>query len=213
MLSISIARHLQAIVRLGLWLFAVSASVVLSGCGYNQIQVADEGTKSAWAEVLNQYKRRADLIPNLVESVKGFAQQEKDVLTQVVEARAKATQIQVNPSDPESLKKFEAAQKDMGGALSRLLVVTENYPQLKSDANFRELQAQLEGTENRITVARKRYIDSVGQFNVLVREFPNNLTAMVFGYQPKPQFTVDNEQAIQNAPAVNFGNKPTEPKK
>lgn len=213
MLSISFASRLHTMFKKAILVMLTGSSVFLTGCGYNQIQVADEGTKSSWAEVLNQYKRRADLIPNLVEAVKGFAQQEKDVLTQVVEARAKATQIQVNPSDPESLKKFEAAQKDMGGALSRLLVVTENYPQLKSDANFRELQAQLEGTENRISVARKRYIESVGQFNVLVRQFPNNLTAMVFGYQAKPQFTVENEQAIQNAPTVNFGNKPTEPKK
>jgi LemA protein len=213
MLSHLTPRRLQPGLQRLLLLLTLVSTGLMGGCGYNQIQVADEATKSSWAEVLNQYKRRADLIPNLVESVKGFAQQEKDVLTQVVEARAKATQIQVNPSDPESLKKFEAAQKDMGGALSRLLVVTENYPQLKSDANFRELQAQLEGTENRISVARKRYIESVGQFNVLVRQFPNNLTAMVFGYQAKPQFTVENEQAIQNAPSVNFGNKPAEPKK
>lgn len=208
MTSVHSVFSLQVLMRRLMMLLALGASALLGGCGYNQMQVSDEATKAAWAEVLNQYKRRADLIPNLVESVKGFAQQEKDVLTQVVEARAKATQIQVNPSDPDSLKKFEAAQKDMGGALSRLLVVTENYPQLKSDANFRELQAQLEGTENRITVARKRYIDSVSAYNVLVRQFPNNLTAMVFGYQPKPQFTVENEAAIQNAPAVNFGNKP-----
>ena len=213
MQSVQRVASLQSLARGLGGLLMVGASLLLSGCGYNQIQVADEATKSSWAEVLNQYKRRADLIPNLVESVKGFAQQEKDVLVQVVEARAKATSIQVNPSDPESLKKFEAAQKDVGGALGRLLVVSENYPQLKSDANFRELQAQLEGTENRISVARKRYIETVGQFNVMVRQFPNNLTAMVFGYQTKPQFTVENEAAIQNAPAVNFGNKPAEPKK
>ena len=193
-------------------LLLLTLAIGLSGCGYNQMQAADEATKSGWSEVVNQYQRRADLIPNLVNTVKGFAEQEKEVLTRVTEARSRVGQIQVNPSDPESLKKFEQAQQDVGSALSRLLVVAENYPQLKSDANFRDLQAQLEGTENRIAVARKRYIDSIQSYNVLVRQFPNNLTAMVFGYQVKPQFTVENERAISTAPKVDFG-KPAEPKK
>ncbi len=187
---------------------AIASSALLAGCGYNDIQSSDEGTKAAWSEVLNQYKRRADLIPNLVKTVQGYAQQEKDVFIAVTEARSKVGQVQVNPSDPASLKQFEAAQKEMGSALSRLLVVSENYPQLKSDANFRDLQAQLEGTENRITVARKRYIETVQSFNTLVRQFPANLTAMAFGYAAKPQFTVDDEKAIQQAPAVDFGSKP-----
>jgi LemA protein len=186
----------------------LGVSTLLTGCGYNDIQTSDEGTKAAWSEVLNQYKRRADLIPNLVKTVQGYAQQEKDVFIAVTEARSKVGQVQVNPSDANSLKQFEAAQKDMGSALSRLMVVAENYPQLKSDANFRELQSQLEGTENRITVARKRYIDTVQGYNVLVRQFPVNLTAMVFGYAAKPQFTVENEQAIAAPPAVDFGAKP-----
>jgi LemA protein len=187
---------------------AVAGSLLLSGCGYNDIQSSDEATKASWSEVLNQYKRRADLIPNLVKTVQGYAQQEKDVFTAVADARSRIGQINVNPSDANSLKQFEAAQKDMGSALSRLLVVAENYPQLKSDANFRELQAQLEGTENRITVARKRYIDTVQSFNVLVRNFPVNLTAKVFGYDVKPQFAVDDEKAISAPPAVDFGSKP-----
>jgi LemA protein len=186
-------------------LVLVVAAAALSGCGYNSIQTADEGTKQAWAEVVNQYQRRADLIPNLVNTVKGYAQQEKDVLTQVTEARSRVGQIQVNPSDTGSLKQFEAAQADMGSALSRLLVVAENYPQLKSDQNFRELQAELAGTENRITVARKRYIDAVNAFNVMIRQFPVNLTAMVFGYDQKPQFSVENEREIARPPTVDFG--------
>jgi LemA protein len=198
-------------VRLGVLGFVVAASLSLSGCGYNQIQSLDEGTKASWAEVLSQYQRRADLIPNLVNTVKGYAQQESDVLIKVTEARSRVGQIQVNPSDPESLKKFEAAQKDMSSALSRLLVVSENYPQLKSDANFRDLQAQLEGTENRITVARKRYIETVQGYNTFIRQIPNNLTAMVMGYQAKPQFTVENEKEVSKAPAVNF-EKPAEKK-
>ncbi|MDO5058141.1 MAG: LemA family protein [Lautropia sp.] len=177
----------------------------LSGCGYNDIQRSDESTKSAWAEVTNQYQRRADLIPNLVNTVKGYAQQEKDVLTQVTEARSRVGQVQVNPGDEGSLKQFENAQANMSSALSRLLVVAENYPQLKSDQNFRELQAELAGTENRITVARKRYIDAVNQYNVLVREFPVNLTAKVLGYAAKPQFSVENEAAISKPPSVDFG--------
>ncbi len=187
-------------------------TLTLGGCGYNEIQSTDEATKSSWAEVVNQYQRRADLIPNLVNTVKGYAQQEKDVLLGVTEARARVGQVQVNPSDPASLKQFEEAQRNMSSALSRLLVVAENYPQLKSDANFRDLQAQLEGTENRITVARKRYIESIQAYNVLVRKFPVNLTAMVFSYKEKPQFTVENEREIAKPPAVNF-DKPAEPKK
>jgi LemA protein len=194
-------------------LLVLAVTLGVTGCGYNDIQSADEATKSSWSEVLNQYQRRADLIPNLVNTVKGYAQQEKDVLTQVTEARSRVGQVRVDPSDPESLKQFEAAQRDMGSALSRLLVVTENYPQLKSDQNFRELQAQLEGTENRITVARKRYIDTVQGYNVMVRQFPVNLTAMVFGYKAKPQFAVENEREIARPPAVNFGTPATEPKK
>lgn len=183
---------------------ALTLAIVLSGCGYNQIQAADEATKSAWSEVINQYQRRADLIPNLVNTVKGFAEQERDVLIAVTEARSRVGQIQVNPDDPASLRQFEQAQGNMSSALSRLLVVAENYPQLKSDANFRDLQAQLEGTENRIAVARKRYIDAVQAFNVLVRQFPVNLTAMLFGYEQRPQFTVENEAEISRPPAVDF---------
>jgi LemA protein len=198
------------------WIARLSALLVLaaglSGCGYNDIQRSEEATKSAWSEVLNQYQRRADLIPNLVNTVKGFAEQEKDVFIQVTEARSRVGQIQVNPGDANSLKQFEQAQQQVGSALSRLLVVAENYPQLKSDANFRDLQAQLEGTENRIAVARKRYIEAIQQYNVLVRQFPVNLTAMVFGYSTKPQFTVEDERAISSAPKVDFG-KPGEPKK
>ncbi|HZH07104.1 MAG TPA: LemA family protein [Lautropia sp.] len=181
------------------------AVATLSGCGYNGIQSADEGTKQAWAEVVNQYQRRADLIPNLVNTVRGYADQEKEVLTRVTEARSRVGQVQVNPGDPGSLKQFESAQAEMGGALSRLLVVSENYPQLKSDQNFRELQAELSGTENRITVARKRYIDTVSAYNVMIRQFPVNLTAMVMGYDQKPQFTVENEKAIATPPRVDFG--------
>jgi len=186
-------------------LMAVAAVAALSGCGYNNIQSADEATKQSWAEVVNQYQRRADLIPNLVNTVKGYADQEKEVLTRVTEARSRVGQVQVNPGDPGSLKQFESAQADMGSALSRLLVVAENYPQLKSDQNFRELQAELAGTENRITVARKRFIDSVSAYNVMIRQFPVNLTAMVMGYDQKPQFTVENEKAISTPPRVDFG--------
>jgi LemA protein len=190
------------------WLAAACAATLLSGCGYNAIQQAEEATKSAWSEVLNQYQRRADLIPNLVNTVKGFAEQEREVLIAVTEARSRVGQVNVNPGDAGSLQQFESAQREMGGALSRLLVVAENYPQLKSDANFRDLQAQLEGTENRIGVARKRYIESVEAFNVLVRQFPANLTAMVFGYEPKPQFAVEDERAIARPPTVDFGRSP-----
>ena len=180
------------------------ASLMLSACGYNTLQVQDETVKSAWSEVVNQYQRRADLIPNLVNTVKGFAAQEQAVLVGVTEARAKATQVQVNPGDPESLKQFQAAQGEVSSALSRLMVVVERYPELKSDQNFRDLQAQLEGTENRITVARNRYIQAVQDFNVTVRSFPTNLTAMLFGYKVKPNFTVENEAAIAKPPTVDF---------
>jgi LemA protein len=184
------------------------ASVMLSGCGYNTIQVQDEQVKSAWSEVINQYQRRADLIPNLVNTVKGFAAQEQAVLIGVTEARAKATQVKVDANDPASLKQFQAAQGEVSSALSRLMVVVEKYPELKSDQNFRDLQAQLEGTENRITVARNRYIQSVQDYNVTVRKFPVNLTAMVFGYKVKPNFTVENEAAIAKPPTVDFSAAP-----
>jgi len=184
------------------------AALLLSGCGYNTLQVQDETVKSAWSEVVNQYQRRADLIPNLVATVKGFAAQEQAVLIGVTEARAKATQVKVDANDPESLKQFQAAQGEVSSALSRLMVVVERYPELKSDQNFRDLQAQLEGTENRITVARNRYIQSVQDFNVTVRKFPTNLTAMLFGYKVKPNFTVENEAEIAQPPVVDFAAPP-----
>ena len=190
--------------------FALALAFSLAGCGYNTLQTTDEQVKSAWSEVLNQYQRRADLVPNLVETVKAFAAQEREVLTRVTEARARAGSIQATPElleNPEAFAKFQAAQGELTGALSRLLVVVENYPQLKSDANFRDLQAQLEGTENRIAVARNRYIKAVQDYNVTVRSFPSNLTAMAFGYKTKPNFTVENERAIQTAPKVDFGSK------
>ena len=189
-----------------LWLL-VLATLGLGGCGYNTLQSQDEGIKAAWGEVINQYQRRADLVPNLVNTVKGFAAQEKDVLLGVTNARAKVGSIQATPelvNDPAAFSRFVAAQGEMTSALSRLLVVTENYPQLKSDANFRDLQAQLEGTENRITVARQRYIKAVQEYNVTVRSFPSNLTAMMFGHKVKPSFTVENEQAIAKPPTVDF---------
>lgn len=187
--------------------FTLLLTFFLSGCGYNSFQTSDEQIKANWSEVLNQYQRRSDLIPNLVNTVKGYANQEKDVLTQVTEARAKVGTIQATPelvNDPEAFKKFLAAQNELKGSLSRLMVVSENYPQLKSDATFRDLSAQLEGTENRITVARNRYIKSVQEYNINVRTFPNNLTAMMFGYKPKENFTVENEAAISKAPSVDF---------
>lgn len=193
-------------IRFG-WVMA-ALTALLSGCGYNAMQAQDEQIKAAWAEVVNQYQRRADLVPNLVNVVKGFAQQEKDVLLGVTNARAKVGSIQATPelvNDPAAFQKFIQAQGEMTSALSRLLVVAENYPQLKSDANFRDLQAQLEGTENRITVARQRYIKSVQEYNVTVRQFPTNLTAMIFGMKEKPQFTVDNEKEIARPPKVDFG--------
>jgi LemA protein len=188
---------------------ALGALITLSltGCGYNTLQRNDEQTKSSWSEVVNQYQRRADLVPNLVNTVKGFAAQEKEVLLGVTNARAKVGSIQVTPeliNNPGSFAKFQAAQGELSGALSRLLVVSENYPQLKSDANFRDLQAQLEGTENRISVARNRYIKSVQEYNVTVRSFPSNLTAKTFGYSAKPNFTVENEQEISKPPTVDF---------
>ena len=191
---------------------AALAMLSLTNCGYNAIQTNDEQVKSSWSEVLNQYQRRADLVPNLVNSVKGFAQQEKDVLLGVTNARAKVGSIQATPeliNDPGAFAKFQAAQGELSSALSKLLVVTENYPQLKSDALFRDLMAQLEGTENRITVARNRYIQAVQNYNVTVRSFPGNLTAMAFGYKPKPNFTVENEAAISKPPSVDFSGPPT----
>src|SRR6187431_3778214 len=189
---------------------AALATLSLTNCGYNAIQTTDEQVKAGWSEVVNQYQRRADLVPNLVNSVKGFAQQEKDVLLGVTNARAKVGSIQATPevlNDPAAFQRFQAAQGELSSALSRLLVVAENYPQLKSDANFRDLQAQLEGTENRITVARNRYIKAVESYNVTVRSFPTNLTAMVFGHKPKPNFTVEDEKAIATPPKVDFGTK------
>jgi len=187
-----------------------AATLALGGCGYNDMQRSDEQVKAAWAEVVNQYQRRADLIPNLVNTVKGFAQQEQTVLIGVTEARAKATSIQATPElvdNPQAFQQFVQAQREVTGALSRLLAVAENYPQLKSDQNFRELQAQLEGTENRITTARNRFIKANEGYNVLIRQFPNNLTAMMFGYKPKAQFTVEDEKAISKPPTVDFGTK------
>ncbi len=189
-----------------LWIALLT--LLLSGCGYNDFQAKDEQVKADWAEVLNQYQRRFDLIPNLVNTVKGYAQQEKDVLIGVTEARAKVGTIQATPElikDAQAFKQFQAAQGELTQALSKLMMVTENYPQLKSDAIFRDLQAQLEGTENRITVARKRYIDGVKEYNVLARSFPTNLTAMMFSYEVKPSFAVEDEKAVSSAPKVDFG--------
>lgn len=186
---------------------AALASLSLTNCGYNAIQTTDEQVKSGWSEVVNQYQRRADLVPNLVNSVKGFAQQEKDVLLGVTNARAKVGSIQATPevlNDPAAFQKFQAAQGELTGALSRLMVVAEQYPNLKANQAFQDLRVQLEGTENRVTVARNRYIKTVADYNVLARSFPNNLTAMVFGYQVKPTFTVQNEAEISKPPAVNF---------
>jgi LemA protein len=182
-------------------------TLTLSGCGYNDFQRGDEAVKASWSEVVNQYQRRIDLIPNLVSTVKAEANFEQSTLTKVVEARSKATSIQATPeliNDPAAFNKFQQAQGELSGALSRLLVVTENYPNLKANQAFRDLQAQLEGTENRITVARNRYIKSVQEYNVTVRSFPSNLTAMAFSYKEKPNFTVENEKAISVAPKVDF---------
>jgi LemA protein len=198
----------ECVVRKLFSLFAVLVVLNLSGCGYNALQSLDEQTTASWSEVLNQYQRRADLVPNLVNTVKGFAAQEKDVLTQVTEARSRAGSIQATPellNDPAAFAKFQSAQASLSSSLSRLLVVTENYPQLKSDANFRDLQAQLEGTENRITVARNRYIKSVQEYNTTVRSFPSNFTAMATGMKTKPNFSVENEAELSKAPKVDFG--------
>jgi LemA protein len=180
----------------------------LGGCGYNQFQTQDEAINAAWSEVVNQYQRRADLVPNLVNTVKGYASHEKDTLEAVTRARAAATSFQITPevlNDPQAFQKFQQVQGELSSALSRLMAVSENYPQLKADTLFRDLQSQLEGTENRITVARQRYIVTVQQYNVLVRSFPTNLTAKMFGYQVKPNISVANEKAISSAPTVNFG--------
>jgi LemA protein len=194
--------------RILIRLMLLSAVTLLSACGYNSLQSQDEQIKASWAEVLNQYQRRADLVPNLVNTVKGYAQHEEQVLTEVTNARAKVGQVTVDNdsfNDEGKLKQFAAAQGELSSALSRLMVVSENYPQLKADGLFRDLQAQLEGTENRITVARGRYIDAVQQYNTTVRSFPTNLTAKVFGMAVKPSFTVENEKAISEAPKVDFG--------
>jgi LemA protein len=191
-------------------LAAISLSASLTGCGYNSFQQLDEQTKSSWSEVLNQYQRRADLIPNIVATVKGEASFEQDTLTKVIEARSKATSIQATPelvNNPEAFEKFQKAQGELTGALSRLMVVSENYPNLRANQGFQDLRVQLEGTENRITVARNRYIQSVQEYNVLARSFPSNLTAMAFGYHAKPGFTVQNEAQISAPPTVDFGKK------
>ncbi len=197
--------------RYTLTLLCAALSLTLAACGYNSLQADDEQVKAGWAEVLNQYQRRADLVPNLVNTVKGFAAQEKDVLLGVTNARAKVGGVQATPElidDPGALAKFQAVQGEMTSALSRLLVVSENYPQLKSDTNFRDLQAQLEGTENRITVARKRYIAAVEKYNIEVRSFPSNLTAKMFGFNIRPNFTVENEKELATPPKVDFGSAP-----
>ncbi|HGG60556.1 MAG TPA: LemA family protein [Gammaproteobacteria bacterium] len=189
-------------------LLLLAALLSLQGCGYNALQTTDESIKAAWSEVLNQYQRRADLIPNLVNTVKGYASHEKDVLTEVTNARARIGAMQATPeliNNPEAFNRFMQAQGQMTSALSRLLLVAENYPQLKADGVFRDLQAQLEGTENRIAVARNRYIKAVREYNLIVRKFPTNLTAMLFGYKTKPSFTVENEAAISKPPQVDFG--------
>ncbi len=189
-------------------------AVMLSGCGYNAIQRQDEAVKAAWSEVLNQYQRRADLVPNLVNTVKGYAQHEEKVFVEVTNARAKVGSLQVDADtvdDPAKLKQFQAAQGELGSALSRLMVVSENYPQLKADGLFQNLQAQLEGTENRVTVARNRYVQSVQAYNSMIRTFPTNLTAKMFGYKVKPNFSVENEKAISTAPTVDFGSSTPAP--
>ena len=197
----------ESSMRIWLLFLTFLSTLTLSGCGYNTLQSTDEQIKASWAEVLNQYQRRADLVPNLVNTVKGYAAQEQAVLLGVTNARAKVGGIQATPeliNNEQAFAKFQAAQSEMTSALSRLLVVSENYPQLKSDANFRDLQAQLEGTENRITVARNRYIKTVQDYNIVVRSFPGNLTAMMFGFKVKPSFTVENEKEISKPPTVDF---------
>ena len=190
------------------WLAIAVLASLLGGCGYNEFQDKDEQVKAAWGEVVNQYQRRADLIPNLVNTVKGYASHEKETLEGVTRARAAATSFQITPevlNNPEAFSKFQQVQGELSSALSRLMAVAENYPQLKADTSFRDLQSQLEGTENRITVARQRYIQAVREYNVLARSFPTNLTAMMFGYETKPSFTVENEKSISTAPKVDFG--------
>jgi LemA protein len=190
------------------WITAALFTTLLSSCGYNEFQAKDEAVKAAWSEVVNQYQRRADLIPNLVNTVKGYASHERDTLEAVTKARAAATSFQITPqvlNDPQAFQKFQQVQGELSSALSRLMAVSENYPQLKADSSFRDLQSQLEGTENRITVARQRYIQAVREYNVLARSFPTNLTASIFHFDVKPSFTVENEKAISNAPTVNFG--------
>ena len=190
------------------WIAIALFASILSACGYNDFQTKDEGIKAAWSEVVNQYQRRADLIPNLVNTVKGYASHEKDTLEAVTKARSAATSFQITPevlNDPASFQKFQQVQGELSSALSRLMAISENYPNLKADTSFRDLQSQLEGTENRITVARQRYIVAVREYNILARSFPTNLTAMLFSYAVKPSFTVENEKAISTAPAVNFG--------
>lgn len=192
------------------WLLILLSALALTGCGYNEFQRLDEQTKSAWSEVLNQYQRRADLVPNIVATVKGEAAFEQETLTKVIEARARATAIQVTPetlNNPEAFQKFQAAQGELGSALSRLLAVSEQYPNLKTNEGFRDLRVQLEGTENRVTVARNRYIQAVQAYNVLTRSFPSNLTAMMFSYQTKPNFSVQNEASLASPPIVDFGKK------
>ncbi|MBS2132104.1 LemA family protein (plasmid) [Burkholderia thailandensis] len=195
-----------------IWRFVVVLLLLsLAGCGYNRLQSQDEQIKASWSEVVNQYQRRADLVPNLVNTVKGYASQERQVFQQVTEARSRVGSIQVTPetlNNPEEFAKFQAAQRELGASLSRLLVVSESYPQLKSDANFRDLQAQLEGTENRIAVARNRYIKAVQEYNTTIRSFPSNLTAQAFGYREKPNFSVANEAEIARPPRVDFGPTP-----
>jgi len=186
----------------------MALAILLTGCGYNGIQTRDQAVKSAWAEVLSQYQRRADLIPNIVNSVKGETNFEQETLTRVIEARAKATSIQVTPelaNDPAALHKFQQAQGELSSALSRLLVVSENYPNLKSNQGFQDLRAELEGTENRIAIARNRYIKAVEDYNVFIKQLPQNLTAMAMGFKEKPQFAVENEQALEKPPTVDFG--------
>jgi LemA protein len=199
-----------------LWTMVMAVMTLsLAGCGYNTLQRTDEQIKAAWAEVINQYQRRSDLIPNLVNTVKGFAAQEKDVLLGVTEARSKVGTIQATPellNDPQAFTRFQQAQGELSSALSRLMVVVERYPELRSNQNFRDLQAQLEGTENRITVARNRYIKAVQEYNVVVRSFPSNLTAMLFGFREKPQFTVDDEKAVSKPPTVDFSTPRPAPK-
>ncbi len=198
-----------------LTILTVTSALSITGCGYNTFQTTDEQIKASWSEVVNQYQRRADLIPNLVNTVKGEAKFEQDTLTKVIEARSRATSIQATPeliNDPAAFQKFQQAHGELTGALSRLMVVSENYPNLRANQGFRDLQAQLEGTENRITVARNRYIKSVQDYNVTVRTFPSNLTAMVFGYKDKPNFAVENEKEISSPPSVSFDTAPAAPK-